>query len=114
LNKLFDQQGNTGFISWIQGQGLPKSKAGLKPANEPICIARKPLSEKTLKENILKWGTGAFNVEDCRIGNVKVKTNGKRKGKGNTYFFGESPEEFEGKTHTGRYPANVIFDKTMG
>ncbi|MDD2626322.1 MAG: site-specific DNA-methyltransferase [Candidatus Methanomethylophilus sp.] len=112
--KIFDQQDVTGFLSWVQGQGLPKSKAGLKPANEPICVARKPLSEKTLKKNILKWGTGTFNIEVCRIGDVKVTTNGKRKQKRNTYFFDKSPENFKGKTHTGRYPANVIFDEITG
>lgn len=39
----------------------------LKPANEPIVVARKPLSEKTIAENVLKWGTGGINIDDCRI-----------------------------------------------
>ncbi len=39
----------------------------LKPANEPICLARKPLSEKTIAENVLKWGTGALNIDGCRV-----------------------------------------------
>ena len=34
----------------------------LKPANEPICVARKPLSEKSVAENVLKWGTGGINI----------------------------------------------------
>ena len=34
----------------------------LKPANEPICVARKPLSEKSVAENVLRWGTGGINV----------------------------------------------------
>jgi len=39
----------------------------LKPAWEPICLARKPLSEKTVAANVLRWGTGAINVDGCRV-----------------------------------------------
>lgn len=39
----------------------------LKPALEPICLARKPLSEKTVATNVLRWGTGALNIDGCRI-----------------------------------------------
>jgi hypothetical protein len=39
----------------------------LKPAAEIICLARKPLSEKSVAANVLKWGTGAINVDGCRI-----------------------------------------------
>ena len=38
----------------------------LKPANEPICVARKPLSEKSVAENVLKWGTGGINIDRMR------------------------------------------------
>jgi len=41
----------------------------LKPAHEPICMARKPLSEKTVAENCLKWGTGGINIDESRVGN---------------------------------------------
>ncbi|MDP7581215.1 MAG: DNA methyltransferase, partial [Nitrospinota bacterium] len=40
----------------------------LKPAHEPIVLARKPLSEKTIAENVLKWGTGGINIDGCRVG----------------------------------------------
>jgi len=40
----------------------------LKPALEPICVARKPLSEKTVAENCFKWGTGGINIDGGRIG----------------------------------------------
>ena len=40
----------------------------LKPAHEPICMARKPLSEKTVAENCLKWGTGGINIDESRVG----------------------------------------------
>lgn len=39
----------------------------LKPAHEPIIMARKPLSEKTIVENVLKHGTGAIDIDGCRI-----------------------------------------------
>ena len=39
----------------------------LKPANEPICLARKPLSEKTVAANVLRWGCGGLNIDKCRV-----------------------------------------------
>jgi DNA modification methylase len=39
----------------------------LKPAHEPIILARKPLSEHTVAANVLRWGTGALNIDGCRI-----------------------------------------------
>ena len=52
----------------------------LKPAHEPICMARKPLSERTIALNVLKWGTGGINIDGCRVGTTGAKTNsnGKR------------------------------------
>jgi len=39
----------------------------LKPAHEPICMARKPLAEKTVAENCLKYGTGGINIDESRV-----------------------------------------------
>ena len=39
----------------------------LKPAHEPICLARKPLGEKNIAANCLKWGTGAINIDATRV-----------------------------------------------
>ena len=39
----------------------------LKPAHEPICMARKPLGEKTVAENVLKYGTGGINIDESRV-----------------------------------------------
>jgi len=44
-----------------------KSQTGLKPAHEPILMVNKPFSESTIVDNVLKWGTGAINVDVCRI-----------------------------------------------
>ena len=60
-------------LSAITRPVMPEAKqwegwgTALKPAHEPICLARKPLSEKTVARNILKWGTGGINIDDCRI-----------------------------------------------
>ena len=40
----------------------------LKPAHENWIMCRKPLSEKTVAENVLKWGTGGINIDGCRVG----------------------------------------------
>jgi site-specific DNA-methyltransferase (adenine-specific) len=42
----------------------------LKPAHEPICLARKPI-EGTVADNVLKWGTGGINIDACRVGEIK-------------------------------------------
>lgn len=39
----------------------------LKPAHEPICMARKPLAEKNVANNVLKWGTGGINIDESRV-----------------------------------------------
>jgi site-specific DNA-methyltransferase (adenine-specific) len=60
-------------IAWLYGQGFPKSKnlgkgrgTALKPAIELICVARKPLSESTVANNVLMHGTGGINIDACR------------------------------------------------
>ena len=47
----------------------------LKPAHEPIVLARKPLSEKSIADNVLKWGTGAINIDDCRVESERYPAN---------------------------------------
>ncbi len=95
----------------------------LKPANEPICVARKPLAEKTVAENVLKYGTGGINIDECRIGylNEKDKKDAisirpeTSNSKGfQTYSENEHSDNFsrgiERNNLTGRFPANVIHD----
>lgn len=90
----------------------------LKPANEPICLARKPISEKTIAENVLKWGTGGINIDDCRIG-TEVLNNGycaKKMGyKSDEYGASGVAFSKDGmNTVTGRFPANIILDEEAG
>ena len=54
----------------------------LKPAHEPILLARKPISEKNIASNVLKWGTGGLNIGDCRINhneNLSIERNEDKK-----------------------------------
>ena len=90
----------------------------LKPAHEPICVARKPLSEKTVAENVLKWGTGAVNIDGCRIETNPELDDSRLGGKGtwntgkmakNVYEGGYSGETV-GSSSLGRWPANFIHD----
>ncbi|WP_368865120.1 site-specific DNA-methyltransferase [Stenotrophomonas maltophilia] len=61
------------MIAWVYGSGFPKSHNGpwggtaLKPALEPITVARKPL-KGTVEANWRQHGTGALNTEDCGVG----------------------------------------------
>ncbi len=81
--------------------------------SKSLCLARKPLSEKTIVDNVIKWGTGGINVDGCRIGTeggtMKVDINK------------DSDTMFEGGRHNsgkvqelneGRFPANILFDET--
>jgi site-specific DNA-methyltransferase (adenine-specific) len=54
-------------IAWMYGSGFPKHRAALKPAFEPIVMARKPF-KGSLTANEAIHGTGALNIEGCRIG----------------------------------------------
>ena len=95
----------------------------LKPANEPILLARKPLSEKTIAENVLKWGTGGLNIDRCRIGTEGGGTRcNKRDGLGNCLghpdrkgtAYGVTYHAKESEGVEGRFPANVILDEEAG
>jgi DNA modification methylase len=76
-------------LGWIYGSGFPKSHnlkgdheglgTALKPAWEPIIMARKPL-DGTVAANVQKWGTGAINVYGCRVGPSWWRNNQSRSG----------------------------------
>jgi predicted RNA methylase len=119
-------------IMWIQGQGMPKSfdiskrmteedakrwkgwGTALKPSVEPIVLARKPVSEKTIIDNMLKWGTGALNIDATKIdlnGEI-VPINILEQWSG----FGEldRPKYTATENTKGRWTANVILDEEAG
>ncbi len=92
----------------------------LKPANEPIVLARKPMSEKTIAENVLKWGTGGLNIDGCRLNTLPRKTGTKptsdrATGTGNTLVGSSKNRQAEyDMLNKGRFPANVILDEEAG
>jgi site-specific DNA-methyltransferase (adenine-specific) len=86
--------------------------SALKPANEPIVLARKPLEKGlSIAENVLKWGTGGINIDGCRVfTNEKLNYgNGIKSNVG----FKTSPQNNQRPTYNGegRFPANIILDK---
>ena len=82
----------------------------LKPALEPITVARKPLVG-TVAANVLSWGTGALNIDGCRVSGVWAP-KGMQTGMGSTKFFSEGvAAEIDKSPHeAGRWPANLIHD----
>ena len=87
----------------------------LKPAMELIILARKPLSEGTVAANVLRWGTGAINIDGCRIasgddltrecmGLASAENNGWRRP------WMETAEKQTFGSTNGRWPANVAHD----
>lgn len=86
----------------------------LKPAHEPICMARKPLSEPTVASNVLKWGTGGINVDGCRVGTERPSTNPDpdkfRKFKEQDGCLRSPSCIPDLDINKGRFPANLIHD----
>lgn len=83
----------------------------LKPAYEPAVLARKPLSG-TVIGNVLQWGTGAINIDGCRIGDEEMavtKSDGII-GSRNHAMDGPNTGRIEAGTKTGRWPANIMHD----
>ena len=80
----------------------------LKPALEPITVARKPLIG-TVAENVLTYGTGGVNVDGCRVGTESTLTlrNGNSGSHGR---YGKDGRVFTRENPPGRFPANLIHD----
>ena len=136
-------------LMWIYGSGFPKSQdvgkqidkknkttdsewsgwgTQLKPAHEPIVMARKPVIG-SIRENVLEHGTGAINIDACRVGYSDEKDiatyldNLKGPAERSKSANGDSTKMFDGQTGfkamkkeittedaKGRFPANVIHD----
>ena len=77
----------------------------LKPALEPITVARKPF-KGTVADNVLQHGTGAINIDGCRIGNEStLRTNGRT-----AIWANGGMNSEQGGSEQGRWPANLIHD----
>jgi len=105
-------------LGWLYGSGFPKSHnqkddwegwgTALKPAWEPIALARKPL-DGTVAANLAKWGVGALNIDGCRVGDEVTTTNGRGGQTGATPIVPQRAD-FVGGSRVGRWPANIIHD----
>ena len=115
-------------IMWVYGSGFPHGmdvgkklpewagwNTALKPAWEPIIVARKPL-DGTVAHNVLTWGVGALNIDACRVAieqgddvfakNPHTRSKGKDSGIYGKYDAAES--DWSGAK--GRFPANLVHD----
>ena len=107
------------MIAWMYGSGFPKSHnlqddrqgwgTALKPAMEPITMARKPF-KGTVADNVQAYGTGAINIDGCRI---ETDEKWDEKDLSTTvvdeFWVGKKPR-FCGSHDLGRWPANVLHD----
>jgi len=104
------------------GSGFPKSLnlgngwgTALKPAVEEWWLFRKPISEANIAANVLRWGTGGVNVDECRVGINPNVDDARLGGKGSWNPTGKSMF-FDGKGSNvpsnpqGRFPAHLIHD----
>lgn len=118
-------------LAWLYGSGFPKSHnvgkstgderyaghgTALKPAFEPIILARKPFPG-TVARNVLEHGTGAINVDACRIAATDkakfpagVVSETERVYGGGAGIYGDRPRP-EDANPSGRWPANVVLDQ---
>jgi site-specific DNA-methyltransferase (adenine-specific) len=116
------------MIAWVYGSGFNKvgyikDSSGetvrdgwggsLKPALEPITMARKPISEGTVAANVLEHGTGAINIDGCRVGDTKIynpAAGNKPGGSSLNMSATGMPQDVAGTTVIGRWPANLLHD----
>jgi len=117
-------------IGWMYGTGMNKVGyirdgsgnvvregwgGSLKPAWEPICVARKPLSEKTVAANVLAHGTGALNIDGCRVGteandDIHAKNPHTKNKAGGWCISSVHDDAAPYDPSKGRWPANCIHD----
>ena len=129
LQVVGSQEGNFGFQSdgerWTEKREIKEFTtntakqwdgwgSALKPANEPIVLARKPLEKGlSIAENILEWGVGGINIDATRVG-IEERTY-KGSGKSNQRYSDDRAGMTDGRGQDiefnaqGRFPANIIF-----
>jgi len=113
-------------LMWFYGSGFPKSHnigkkieqyegwgTALKPAHEPIVMARKPF-KGTVAENVLEHGTGGINIDDSRVdadndAKVRIRKAGSEFGQNSNWNDHKNIDTVYDPTK-GRFPANVMHD----
>lgn len=131
-------------LVWLSGSGMPHgqnvgkeiAKTGsdawqgwntsLKPAQEPIVLARKPLAERTAARNVLEHGTGALNIDATRIAHRSSADLAESTAKNQHADYGSSPyanqvygdqsmlDRLNYQADAGRHPANVLLTHSPG
>ena len=111
-------------LMWLYGSGFPKSHnlgdgwgTALKPAHEPIVMARKFI-EGTNKNNREKYGTGGINIDGCRVDYVSDYdkkhqadiARGQDNADNGVFFGGKGKTKASTHEPPGRFPANVMHD----
>ncbi len=125
--RVADLLGMEGVLAWVYGSGFPKSHdvgdglrgrgaddaaarfegwgTALKPAWEPICLARKPLAG-TVAANVQAHGAGGLNVDGCRVGDEALRAQAA----GQAQLGAFERSEMVTPERVGRFPANVVLD----
>lgn len=114
---VFEEKPSTAQAKQWDGWGT-----ALKPAAEFFTLCRKPLSEKSIVDNVLRWGTGGINIDECRVEASNSDPNIRKNetisgGYQNEYVGGEEKGKLT-KHHgcrpdQGRFPANLILDENI-
>ena len=109
------------MLAWMYGSGFPKSHnldgehqgwgTALKPAMEPITMARKPF-KTTVAQNVQEWGTGAINIDGCRIEAepMRVFPANAHSGRSGGIMGKRVERKASFPSELGRFPANVMHD----
>jgi len=110
-NRVYVKKTITRGVSIFEGYGT-----ALKPAVELFTLVRKPISEKNIAENVLRWGTGGMNIDGCKVGSEERTYESISYLGGSGEFSGQNLGELgrrlsRGKKKvSGRFPANLIHD----
>jgi len=117
-NTLYES-GTVGKTAYETAPSTPEAQqwqgwgTALKPAFEPIVVARKPI-EGTVANNVLKWGTGGLNIDGSRIGSRDKDESGwaktGSKASDNVALGRQYDREPISEIGLGRWPANIILD----
>lgn len=104
-------------VTHLFGTGFPKSLnlgegrgTALKPASEHWILIRRPISEKTVAANVLKWGCGGLNIDGCRVATTDTYIYA-RTGGSAVHGGGMNTERSAESNPQGRFPANLILDE---
>lgn len=98
-------------VTWLYSNGFPKAKTVLKPASEPIIMARKPFKGSEIS-CIEVNGTGGLNINRCKILSADAPAGRLRHGGGSAIsnsMAGPLNPDVRPAASAGRWPANVVF-----